>query len=499
MLALNVSSEVLDGFELVEDGLLRTVKSSSENNERVFGSLEEFNQNNPEKAKVWYESALQVKERTDQLFNYIQELKIKIVQKADGKEGNPEHLKNPADLNASLEVMFEKGKNDGAKLKTDIDSYREFISSMVTNEGIKHIIESNLSTEPTAKAKENKQTWEESMFSNMPMAAAVTLLTKMQNDIRYAEGQVLSDLLKSIDVTDLRVNTTEVFVIPQSETVVQGGTYRANIVLAAIDSTSKPTIYVNGSMLPESANGLFTTGASGLGPKTLSGYIEMPRGDGSLLRQDFISQYTVVQPSATIAPTMMNVLYAGIDNEISIAVPGIASQNVQASMSNGTLTPKGNGIWVARPTSVGTDAVITVTARTAEGRSQEMVKGTFRVRALPDPSAYVTITDTNGNAIKFEGGPLSKTALLNVETLKAAIDDGLLNIGFTVLRFEIMMFDSMGLANREPSDGAKFSARQKEMIRGLSRGKTIFIRNIETRGPDGVTRTLKSPMEIMIN
>ena len=40
----------------------------------------------------------------------------------------------------------------------------------------------------------------------MPVAAAITLLTKIQSDVRYAEGEVLSILLKNVDVGDYRVN-----------------------------------------------------------------------------------------------------------------------------------------------------------------------------------------------------------------------------------------------------------------------------------------------------
>ena len=64
----------------------------------------------------------------------------------------------------------------------------------------------------------------------------------------------------------------------------------------------------------------------------------MPRGDGSMTRHEFSSSYTVVEPSATISATLMNVLYAGIGNPISISVPGIPNHAIQATMTNGTLT-----------------------------------------------------------------------------------------------------------------------------------------------------------------
>jgi gliding motility-associated protein GldM len=499
MLALNVSSEVLDGFELVEESLLRSVKASTQRNERVFADLEEYYNTNRDKTREWYEKGKQVNDRTDSLFNYIQDLKTRIVKKADGKEGDPEHLKHPDDLNAAYEVMFEKGKNDAAKLKIDIDGYRQYITSLVTNASIKNIVESNLSTEPSLKAKENKQTWEESLFWQMPVAASVTLLTKLQNDIRYAEGEVLSDLVKNIDVLDYRVNQLKAFVIPETQIVMKGGAYRANIGILAQDSTQRPKVFVNGHYLPDDANGQYVAGAGSTGTFQVKGYVEMPRSDGNSFQVGFSEEYFVVQPSATIAPVLMNVLYSGIANEIQIAVPGIPSQSVLASISNGTLTLKNNDIWVATP-KFGSDAVITVTAKMSGGRAQEMGKTTFRVRQLPDPTPYLNVTNAGGDKVRYKGGtPLAKAALVAVETLNAAIDDGILDISFSVVRFELQRFDSMGFAIITSSDGPRFSAQQKDAIRGMQRGQTLLLRGIVVRDPEGRERTLNAPMEIRIN
>ena len=138
-------------------------------------------------------------------------------------------------------------------------------------------------------------------------------------------------------------------------------------------------------------------------------------------------------------------------------------------------------------------AAITVTAE-VEGRRQNIATHTFRVRKLPDPTPYLAIgTD------RYKGGkPIGKQAVAGAGGLKAAIDDGLLDIQFQVLSFEMIVFDSMGNAIPEVSAGAAFSERQKEAIKRLGRGKRFFISRIKAKGPDGVERTL-SPMEILIN
>ncbi len=498
MMALNVSSEVLDGFELVEESLLRSVKSSTTRNDLIFQDMEDYHASNPEKTKGFYERAQEVKMKSDSLFNYIQDLKVRIVKNADGENGNPEQLEHPDDLNASFEVMFERGKNDAKKLRESLNSYRNFVISYVPDSAKKHIIESNLSTEPSKKAKENKLSWEESMFDKMPMAAAVTLMTKMQNDIRYAEGEVLSDLLKNVDIKDYRVNKIEAHVIPTSQIIMRGSNYTADIILSAQDTTQRPRVFVNGKFLPDELNGHFTVGTGSVGSFPVTGHIEVNDGSGSTMRRDFSTNYFVIEQSATVAPTLMNVLYAGYKNPIKIGLAGVPSQNVSATMTNGSLTPSGGDMWVAVPSKVGTDAVITTTAKMGDGRPIS-INTTFRVVQLPDPSPYIAYNDANGNPTRFKkSGRLSKATLLNADVLKAAIDDGLLNIEFSVIRFETITFDQFGNTMKDSSDGPRFSARQKERIRDLARGKIILIRGVIAKGPDGIEREI-GLLEITVN
>lgn len=497
MMALNVSSEVLDGFELVEDSLRTSIDNSTHRNDIVAGELDTYYRSNPEKVKEWYDKGNQVKHASDSLYNYIQNLKERIAEIADGKDANVNKIEHKDDLEAASRIMLGPVTGEGKKLRASIDSYRTMMAEMVQDSAKTRILEASLSTTPPHKAGINTRTWEEALFENMPVAAAVTLLTKLQSDIRYAEGEVLNNLLNSVDVGDYRVNQMTAQVIPESQIVMRGGQYKANIVLSAVDSTKRPTVFVNGKVLPEDSRGQFTVIAGAPGTYPVKGYIEMPNNDGSVMRQNFESEYFVTEPSATVAPLLMNVLYAGIANDMRIAVPGVPSGNITASMTNGTLTRKGD-IWEARPSKVGTDAVISVSARMADGRSVEMAKNTFRVRALPDPMPYIEYKDQNGNMRKFRGGNMSKRNLIETEVLQAAIDDDILNIKFDVLRFELIFFDSMGNAIPEVSQGARFSDGQKDRIRRLTRGKRFYIRGVVAKGPDGMERTL-TPIEVIVN
>lgn len=497
MLALNVSSDVLNGFTQVEEGLKRTNTNVEERNAGILASLEAFAAQNPDKGRRWYDKATEVRRVTDGIYNRIDSLKRLIVIEADGSDGDVDNIQNRDNLEAASVVMLAGTKSRGAALRRDLDAYRTYITSLVTDTVKRVSLEKTLSTAPVLrKGTLGKQSWEESKFDNQPVVAAVTLLTKLQNDVKFAEGEALQNLLANVDAGDVRVNELNAFVIPQSRFVMRGGKYSANIVLAAVDTTARPEVYINGAKLAND-RGLYEFNPGSTGTFDYSGYLEVPHGDGSVTRHPFQSSYTVIEPTATVSATMMNVLYAGIDNPISISVPGVPTGKVSATMTNGTLTRSGDH-WVAHPQKVGDEAVVSVSAE-MDGRPMSMAQTKFRVRKLPDPTPYIAFKDAQGNTSHYKGGGrgLSKSLLLAAPGIEAAIDDDLLNIAFKVLSFETVFFDSMGNAIPEVSNGAQFSQRQKDSFRRLSRGKRFYISRVKAVGPDGITRDL-APIEVIV-
>lgn len=492
LLALNVSTEVLNGFSIVEESLNRTTASSSKENEAVYEDFKGQMRQNPAKVKAWFDKATAVKNMSDSLYNLAQELKVAIVKEADGEDGDVTNIRNQEDLEAAAYVMLSPGTGKGKMLRTAIDSYRERVVSMIGDERAKELIESNLSTQVPKKGLSLGKSWQEYMFENMPVAAAVTLLSKLQSDVRYAEGEALHTLVANVDLKDIRVNKLDAFVIPEKTTLYPGETFNADIVMAAVDTTLQPEIYINNTRV-NTRGGRYSFTAGGVGEHSLSGYILMRNGAGDVLRRNFLRKYEVITPpaGATVAADLMNVLYAGYQNPISVSVPGIPQNAVRLTMVGGSLTNKGNGHYTAVPSAVGKDVTFTVTA-TDKGKTRTMGSYTFRVRKLPDPTPYLLIgTD------RFKGGSLSKASLMGLTNVRAAIDDGLLDIDFRVISFETVFYDNMGNAVPMASNGANFTENQKSTFRKLSRNKRFYIK-VTAVGPDGITRKLPGAMEVIV-
>ena len=146
MLALNVSSDVLNGFNQVESGLVRTNRNFYERNKAIFGQLEAFMQKNPEKVGVWFDKATELRAITDSLFNDIETIKHNIVAVADGSDADVLNIKNLDNLDAASIVMLSPTTMRGTALRKQIDDYRTYVTSLMSDSVKRHNIDNALAT-----------------------------------------------------------------------------------------------------------------------------------------------------------------------------------------------------------------------------------------------------------------------------------------------------------------------------------------------------------------
>ncbi len=499
MLALNVSTDVLKGLQLVSDSLKRSSDNAEHELKTIYDSFAEQMRKNPSKVKPWFDKAQEIKKKSDELFNFAQQLKFAIAREADGANADPNNLAHKEDLEAAQQIMLAHGNGKGKQLYDMINSYRDYIIKLTPNKRQVAIISSNLSTEIPRSEKQLGKNWQQYMFETMPAIAATTMLTKLQTDVRQAEREVLHELIANIDIKDIRVNELNAYCLPEATTLFPGDEFRSRIFMAAIDTTQRPEIYINGNKI--NPNGTYNFRVGGPGEYSFKGYITMPNAAGEVIRREFTQKYNVIAPpsGATVAADMMNVLYAGYSNPVSVSASGISPDKISLTMNGGTLTPNGgNGHYIARPAAVGQDVTFSVSG-VVNGKPQAMGSFTFKVRKLPDPTAFIPYKDDKGVVNHFMGGrTFPKATLLNTEGIGAAIDDGLLNIDFKVISFETTFFDNMGNAIPEKSDGAKFSERQRNMFRRLSAGKRFYINRVKALGPDGIQRDLPQALEVIV-
>ena len=122
MLALNVSTDILNGFTLVDDSLHSSIEASVTRNEKLYRDFKEATDQNPEKMQEWYDDAIELKHRADSLWNYIQDFKTQIAILADGQKKVAEREQLTGDGarniegNSNLDVTAQYAIVQGARL-----------------------------------------------------------------------------------------------------------------------------------------------------------------------------------------------------------------------------------------------------------------------------------------------------------------------------------------------------------------------------------------------
>ena len=202
MVAMNVSGDVLEGFKHVEDALDASNAGAQSRNQKLYQEFDLAREKNPEKVSRWYNHAQEVRTSAEQLVAFLDSLKLEIVRYADGKDGDPNDIENRENLEAVNQVMLSPIKGEGAILRKRLEAYKEQLVAFLP-EADARVVANYLNTSKTGSTF---ATWEDQMFENIPVAAAVTILAKLQGDVRNAEGQAVESLMQSVDRGDVRVN-----------------------------------------------------------------------------------------------------------------------------------------------------------------------------------------------------------------------------------------------------------------------------------------------------
>jgi gliding motility-associated protein GldM len=491
LLALNVSRETLDVIARVDRSLRQSVESFASKNRRTYAALDFAYELNPVKVRPFKEKADSVKAETQQIIDKITQYKYDIVRRADGQEARLDSIVQQDQLNIPAEIMLVDQIEVGGKrmsratdLRHSIDNYREFLEKLVgpADSVLLNSINRSLTVKDPPKETERDfgRTWEQDNFEYLPLIGVITLMTKMQSDIRNSESDVLNFLYKNIDASSFKFNMLNAVVIPStSRTVVQGSPYEANVILAAFDTTISPRIVVNGQTLPyRDGHGIYTVNTSKPGIYKWGGVINYTAPDGSNQIYNFNDQYEVIPPVLISSPTKMNAFYMGVANPLMINAVGASAKDIQVSMTNADIKQTGDYQYEVWPKKAEGEAVLTVTAQ-INGRTQNYPAQRYRLFKVPDP-----VPKVGGKS----GGKIEKSVLMAQTGVLAIQDKFLFDMKFEVTGFKVMVSSSGNFVEDVASTSALFTPEQKRLISSRKRDDIVIIKDITAIGPDKIPR-----------
>ena len=516
LLALNVSKTVLDAFAKINGSLYTTSINFSNKNNEVYYQFEQAAKTNPGKAGQWRDKAVNVKKESDALVETLQRLKFQLVSMGDGvvkleyngkvvevpentsftdlgdKKYSPfAEITNKKDRYKSWELMHSEDK-EGEPLINDINSFKNLLLSYTeSNNSITNSLNSTFDLsdiEAKNKKRSGKISWLRNNFEDMPLIAAVTILSKIQADVRNAEADVINFLKQEIDATSLKFTGAEAIQIAPTNYIFLGDTFKADVFITAKDSNQNPVVYLGDYELTEDGQyqmvGEYDTipvkGGKGKyairtrteGYKKWGGLIAM-KTDAGVKMYPFNGEYQVAKQSLVVSASKMNVFYIDVEggNPVDISVPGVPSDKLSAYCDNGKIIKKGSE-WAAFPKKPG-KANITVTAD-IDGKRRNMGKMVFRAKHLPDPEP--SIRSLKNNEIK------RSILASDAAKLTASLENFDFETKFTVTSFEMFVtFQGDPVDKRSKSN--KLTKEMRDIVKNLPLGSRVTFDNIMAKGP----------------
>ena len=435
---------------------------------------------NPGKTKPFYDKALLAQKYCRELTKYIEGFKTEMTEKAGGIDPESGDLVNNKDLDISAEIMITGGK--GIELKKKILDTRAKLFALIDPRDQKTFVLGLNPEDPKAAGEHGLQTWESEQFEGVPVTAAITLLSKFQNDVQNAESDVVAYLLKSIDATDFKFDQLNAVVVAPTSYVLMGQAYTAEVFLTASDSKQDPEIFVGGSRLKtEGGKGQYSVSTGKEGVFTWGGVIKVKNpGTGEITEYKTPEQtYQVAKPTAVVSADKMNVFYIGVDNPVSISAPGIPKEKIRPSITGGTITGS-NGSYIVRVTAQG-EANVTVSGEIEKGQTKVLGGAKYRVKRVPDPVA------------KFGGmvsGQMNKSVVRAQGFVSAVLENFDFDLKFNVSKFTLIVAKKRQDVITLQSASNALTSEMQNALSGLNPGDRFYFDDIIAKGPDGSNRKL---------
>jgi gliding motility-associated protein GldM len=479
LLALNVSAEILHAFKTVDKSLMNANGIIESKNESLFKSFE-AKAKDPKTAQlaaVWKPKADQAKSLADGMSSYLENLKVELMKESgQTTPGGPFREDN---LDAPTRLIVEGPR--GKELYQKLTAYKNGLLAIdpSINKEFQNSLPIDLKT-PETNNQAGKKDWAYGYFHMTPSIAAITMLSKFENDVKNSEALVVDYCHRKIGEVQVVYDEFQAFAGTNSQYLMPGQELVITAGVGAFSKAAKPSISIDGSGVGLNTEGVAEYKTTVGGPGTYSKIVNISfvKPDGTPATIQKKVEYTVGSPTgASVSADAVKVLYIGLKNPLTISGGSAGAEKTQASITNGSLQSLGGGKYVAEVNTPG-KATINVTV---EGKSTPFE---FRVKRVPDPVAMIGQSSggrTPANAFKAQQGVRADLKDFVFEGVKFDI------VSYVVYATGAGFAENPGISQ---NGGAYFNEGSKRILEKCRPGSTVVIDEINARGPGGDTRRL---------
>jgi gliding motility-associated protein GldM len=499
MLALNMSKEVLTAFGVMDERLVDANLASTARNSAFMENLATKASEQPEQYTAVKNKADQINSLGADLTSFIDGLKAQMMATVKPDDQDNYEVQDKADF---LDQTLFNGDNfspTGKEFIAKMNAYREGVLALVGADYplIAQDVEKKFSTADVRRKSDNvKSPWLNYQFEGFPLIASKTKLSQIQADVKTTQSEILAKMLGSQQDAAMSFTQYNTLLEQAKSAFYAGEAFEGGIVLGRKDPNTKPNrveLTLDGRPLSadqytiENGKVKLNISAGAAGDHEIGGNLIFLQ-DGKEVEIPVQAKFaTIAKPnSAVIAADKMNVVYRGVENPMTVSIPGIADNKVTASASNGTWKKISGSKYNFTPSK---GATVTFTANGILPDGQKIsTPAEFRIKDIPRPVGSIRGETGDGACVRMQRQGLE------IASVGAALEDFDFDLGLKVTGFSFKV-------SGQPTvivSGNKLSGQAKSVLNRARRGETVQIFDINASLIGNSTYKLKKISPVCI-
>lgn len=470
LLAMQVSVEVMEAFGKMYERSEHSIETGLEKNEATLADLQRLSVENPAQYKKTFETAKKVEAVTKKFITEIKILKeyIKEANPLDEETGKlPASNMGKGDLMDEYLFDGEGNKPAGDQFVAAVDEYRTQMTALVGGNGsVVSQLNTSFDTSDVPVSDGPDKPWLSYTFQGIPTIGTIAILSSMENAVLNIENESLTAALSGRLKKATSATQLQAFVKLDKNTYSPGSEVKAEIFLASKDDSKVPNkVEVNGRSIDLKKN--FKGGkvqysfrAGNVGDRPIVGKFIF-KENGKDVPVEINSNYSVVAASnqAIVSADKMNVVYRGLENPITITIPGISPTKVKATAPG--LSQKSGTSYILKPRT-GKTVAINVIGEADNGEKVKSPPVSFRIKDIPQAMA----------SIRKQYGTLKMPkASLARSTVEAGLPDFVFDLTLKVQSFKVKVPGKTTVVVR----GNRMNAQAQKAIEAARRGDIVTI------------------------
>jgi len=361
MLALNVSSEVLEAFESLRVSLASTATTNGINNSKlaanIIEAIEKEETGGTDKHSGLRQIVTEITTETGEMVDYLNVLRseLEIIGEKDELTGQivrkDEIIENSNFwLGNNDQANNGHGEGKARELRERFDQYVSWANGLLKTHkpdapAFKPLVlepsQDSTIIDPESKAK----TWENYTFYETPVIADIARVEKYKGDITAMETELLNVTKNMLGDYDFTVDSIFAFEAPSAEIVTAGMRYETRLLVGISSSSVKPEFLGGGITMDPSGNtatmamtangGVIPNGARE-GTQSYSAIIKVPKADGTFQELPVRGSFKVRRPEIQVRSKELQLLYKDCGNKVEVDAPSLGDlYNPDFSRSTG--------------------------------------------------------------------------------------------------------------------------------------------------------------------